>query len=540
MDDTSASSQPIPSQAQTPPSSDRPITLDDLYGPSQSQTTPVQPNTQPVQPQPQENPPEQIFQPQIPIAQENTLPQDQDQSFVESFTPQPEESNPVQQDTPSQETVESGGFHFPPILKYVIGGLIAVVILIFLISLIKGLFQSSSTGKVTLTYWGLWESPSVMSGVISNFERIHPTISINYIQEDPKEYTQRLLTRIQQGNGPDIFRFHNSWVTPLQSVLLPLPQNVLDKTTLEEYPPVVTQDLVKNGAMLGLPMEMDTLSLFVNKDIFDHAGAKVPTTWDDFIVVSKALTVKDATGKIKTAGAAMGAYNNIDHAPDIISLLFLQNGANLTSLANSQNAVDALNFYTQFGNGDNRVWDSTLNNSIHAFAQGNVAMVFGYSWDVLAIQALAPSLHFAVYNVPHLSGRNITIASYWNEGISAKTTHPKEAAEFLSFLAQKDTQAQLYSDEAKTRLFGELYAREDLAQSLASSPLLSPFITQAKNAVSTFFIGATDYDEFNGALNQYLANAINSILGNTSVNSALATLSQGVAQVLNQYAQPTP
>ncbi|HXS14676.1 MAG TPA: sugar ABC transporter substrate-binding protein, partial [Candidatus Saccharimonadales bacterium] len=395
-------------------------------------------------------------------------------------------------------------------------------------------------GKVTLTYWGLWEDKNVMSGVISDFERTHPNITVDYIQQDPKQYTDRLLTRINNGTGPDIFRFHNSWVTPLSSVLLPLPQSVLDKSTLQsEYPPVVAQDLVKNGALLGLPLEVDTLSLIVNKDIFTHAGAKVPTSWDDFVTVSKALTVKDPSGKIKTAGAAMGTYSNIDHAPDIVSLLLLQNGANLQKLDKSQNTVDALSFYTSFASGTDNVWDSTLDDSLTAFQRGNLAMYFGYSWDVLAIKAASPNLNIAVYDVPHLAGRNMTVASYWAEGISSKTTHPKEAAEFLQYLAQKDTSAKLYSDEAKVRSFGEIYARQDLAQSLTTNPVLAPFVDQAKNAASSFFIDQTGYDQFNGTLNTYLGNAVASILSNTSIDTATTTLAQGVTQVFNRYVPQT-
>ncbi len=464
---------------------------------------------------------------------------------TEEATASAEVSPPSGSSTPPSHAealgANNGGFRFPPIVLKVIGGLFLALIAIIVLSSIAALFKGKSSDKqVTLTYWGLWEDSNVFQSIVNDFHRQNPNITISYVKQDPEKYADRLLTRMQNGTGPDIFRFHNTWVTPLQNVLLPLPSTVIDKNQLQQkYFPVVSNDLVKNGAVYGLPLEMDTLVLYTNRDIFDHAGVKVPTTWDEFLTVSKGLTVKDTDGHIKTAGAAIGTYENITHAPDIISLLLLQNGANLQKLQNSQNAIDALTFYTSFAKNDDRVWDNTLDSSLMAFSRGKVGMYFGYSYDYFAIKAAAPQLNVEVYPVPHLPGRDMSIASYWSEGVSSKSKHPKEAFLFLQYLAQKDVMAKLYTEEAKTRAFGELYPRSDLASNLSTVPLLTPFVNQAGKAVSSFFASDTKYDSFNGGLNRYLGNAVNSMLNNTSADSAIATLAQGVSQIFNQYATPS-
>lgn len=589
--------QPTPQEAfqvqdEKLPFSEKKLSLDDLYGPSTDipavqpipevppqPTVEINPAPEPVviqptpviatpdliggkQPPPFDPTQGQASTPQqeiaaSPEASHNDVPvQPQEVATAPRRSPEPaivpDVSNPslttIQPDggdggdvSDADNGEEKSGFQLSQILRFVLGGLVILLIVLFGISFISSFFKPQANGKVSLTYWGLWEDSNVMQGVISDFERDHPNITVNYIKEDPKDYPQRLVTRIDNGNGPDIFRFHNSWTTPLQSLLLPLPSSVIDPSQLQKtYYPAASQDLVKNGAVYGVPLEMDSLSLFVNKDIFDHAGAKVPTTWDQFVTVAKALTVKDPSGKIKTSGAAMGTYDNITHAPDIVSLLMLQNGAVLTKLDKSQNANDAMVFYTSFAKGDNNVWDSTLDDSLVAFERGEVAMYFGYSWDILSIRATSPQLNFATYPVPHLPNRNMTVASYWIEGVSNKSAHQKEALEFMQYLAQKETVSKLYTAEAKSRQFGELYARPDLAESIQPDALLAPFVSQSKNAVSTFFVGETNYDDFNGRLNQYLANAINSMLTDTSVETAMQTLSDGVSQVLGQYAQKSP
>lgn len=521
------------------------ITLEDLYGPSEPDE--LQQTATPQQPAevstllPQETV-QTLVQPEATLRRPSDMPPEVvQQNVLPQATLQPEHAKKEEIHTDGKEN-SSGGFYASGIVKFLIGGFI-VLLIIALVWGVSSFFLSGSksgNGKVTLEYWGLWEDKNVVQPIIDDFQKQHPNITVTYIRQDAKDYTKRLLTRIQDGTGPDIFRLHNTWVYPLKSILLPLPTAVIDTKQLQgNYPSVVATDLVNNGAIYGLPLEMDNLSLFVNTDIFTHAGASVPTTWDNFITVAKALTVKDPNGKIQTAGAALGTYDNVVHAPDIISLLLLQNGANLDKLKGSNNAKDALSFYTSFAQADGGVWDGTLDNSLLAFERGKLAMYFGYSYDILAIQAASPDLKFTVHPVPHLPGRNMTIASYWIEGVSNRSKHQKEALEFMQYLAQKDTQAKLYTEESKTRAFGEPYARNDLAEGLKQNTFLAPFFGQFQTAVSSFFVSNTNYDEYNGALNQYLANAINSILQDTSVDSALETLDQGVAQVRNTFAPAT-
>jgi multiple sugar transport system substrate-binding protein len=437
----------------------------------------------------------------------------------------------------------SGGSSFATVkrLVKVLIGLFAVLIVAALIFfVIIPTFINRSSGKVTLTYWGLWEDSNIMQGIISDFERQNPNITIDYSKQDIKQYRERLITRINNGTGPDIFRFHNSWYPMLSNVLLALPSDTISKDDFNNsFYPVAQKDLVKNGAIYGVPLEIDTLALFVNTDLFKSAGLQPPTNWNDFIDDARSLTVKDNNGQIKTAGAAMGTYANVTHASDIISLLFLQNGVELNNLGSAlaDRAAGALTFYTSFATDQNNVWDNSLDPSILAFSKANLAMYFGYSWDYFAIKQTNPNLSFQIVPVPQLPGQNITLASYWAEGVSVKTAHPKEALLFMKYLAQKTTEEKLYADEAKTRTFGEFYARVDLADMLKSNPLISPFISQAPNALSSFLIDQTYDNGLNQQSNTYLENAVNSILNGTSAQSAFDTFSQGISQVLQKYGQ---
>lgn len=482
--------------------------------------------------------------PENPVSQQQTVPPVQ-QPLVEQAAPPPPPFPvvpPIQDNPTIVPSVPPPAGHVGLVKRIIkiLLGLFAVIAVIFIAySVILPMFTKSNGGKVNLTYWGLWEDPRVMQSIIADFQRQNPNIVVTYSNQDSKQYRDRLITRIKNGTGPDIFRFHNSWTKMLSGVLLPIPSDVISKDEFfSDFYPVAQNDLIKNGAIYGVPLEIDTLGLYINNQIFQSAGLNPPTNWNEFVDDARSLTVKGQDGKIKTAGAAMGTYDNVNHAPDILSLLFLQNSVDLSNLSNSTDRVKgALTFYSSFTTDQNNVWDNSLDPSTLAFAKGNLAMYFGYSWDYFTIKQFNPNLNFQIVSVPQLPNQNVTMASYWAEGASVRSPHQKEALLFLKYLAQKETEQKLYSEESKTRAFGEPYARKDLADTLKDNPNIYPFISQAKYALSSYFVDSTNDNSLNQEANTYLGNAINSMVNGSSADTVFDTLTKGISQVLQKYGQ---
>lgn len=426
-------------------------------------------------------------------------------------------------------------------LKKIFIGISVVVILV--IVLILFLPKGSSQKDVALVWWGLWEDANTMQPLIDDFEKHNPHIKIAYSKHDPQRFRDTVLTRISSGTGPDILLFHNTWTPILSKILAPLPQDVISASDfIKQYYPVSQNDLIQNGAIYGVPLGVDSIALYINTDLLSAAGLSVPKDWNQFKDAAKKLTVRDKdTNRIKVAGAAIGTYNNVNHAPDILSLMFLQQGVNLKKISASiDNLTAALTFYTAFSSGKDAVWDNTMDNSLLEFARGNVAMYFGFSWDYFIIEQYKKSNNFkyAIYPVPSLvENRGITIASYWAEGVSVRSKYQKEAMRFMNYLTQKQTLQRLYSEASKTRLFGEPYPRVDMADTLKDNSIAYPFISGMGNAGSSYFASNT-YDGdtgLNKRANTYLENAINSIVKQgASPESAVQTLLEGITKVLQE------
>lgn len=457
----------------------------------------------------------------------------------------PPESTPNQQQP--EEKVQPPPKKGSMLKKLMVVGVVLVVALVILGGGIFAFmqFQKSQTPEnVTLTYWGLWDEKAIMEPIIADFETANPNIKVQYEMQDIKglgQYIERLTTRINNGTGPDIIRFHSSWTRQLRNYLLPFPQAFLEQTQLEEdYYLTVERDMKLNGAYYGIPLGIDTLAMFVNTQLLQAKGLPVPDDWNEIYErYAPNLVVKDQDGKILTPSIALGTFDNITHAPDIIAMLMLQNGSDFDDLsANGGESVEgALKFYTSFATGRDAVWDDTLDNSILAFSKGNLAIYFGYSGDVFSLRSLNPTLEYQVASVPSLAGRNSTVASYWAEGISVKTKHSEEALKFLQYLSQPETMTKLNQIQTKVRPFGVLYPRKSMSPLLSSDDLMYPFVAQADNAQTTYF-SADTYDGEKGMISQmnvYLGNAIRSMNNNASVTGATETLIKGVNQVLSRY-----
>lgn len=418
-----------------------------------------------------------------------------------------------------------------------VGLLVLILIAAFVIkSLLGGLTPT------TITFWGLWEPESVYQTVIADYKRTHPNVTIKYIKQSNLQYRDRLTSAIVRDDSPDIVTIHNTWLPMLRTGLQTVPTETYTAAKFKtDFYPVATTDLVIAGKPYAIPLGMDTLALYVNQDLFNKAGVSFPTTWDEFRNAAAKITVRDSSGKINTAGAAIGTASNVDHWQDIVSLMMLQAGVDMNTSTNSQAAQDALNYYTTFVTVD-KVWDETLDQSTLAFASGKVAMYFGPSWRYFNFDEFKktsnPNLNFKVLPVPQLTAdKSINFASYWAAAVSKKSKRSKEAFEFLKYLSDKNTLTKLYTAESKLRAFGEPYPKVDMGSSIISDPNVGPFIAAAPTAQSSYLVSATwDGDTgINSKIAKYYSDAINSSLRSGDAKSALDTVAQGVSQILSQY-----
>lgn len=416
--------------------------------------------------------------------------------------------------------------------------LFALVLLFFAVRFVASRIAGGK--EVTITYWGLWENDAIVRGVIADFEAAHPKIKVQYLRQAPRQYRERLQSAISRNEGPDVFRFHNTWVPMLVRDLATVPEEIMTAAEFSStFYPVAAADLVAGSTIYGIPLMIDGLGLYYNEDLFATAGVTPPTTWNDVLNLVPKLTVRNESG-IVTSAIALGTTGNVEHFSDILGTMIMQNGAKLPDLT-SQQAQETLIFYRKFADPSDPVytWNETLDNSISAFANGRVAMILAPSWRAFDVKQINPNIRFRIVPIPQLPGNTVTWASYWVEGVSAQSQYQTQAWEFVSFLTNSESATKLYTEASKTRLFGEPYARVDLAESLSGDTIVGAFIQQAKTAKSFPLSSRTFDNGINDKLIKYLEDAVNAVAAGTAPLAALETANNGFRQVLSTYGLTT-
>ena len=379
-------------------------------------------------------------------------------------------------------------------------GLVAVVCLGVVALSGFGCRRSTSSPEQlqgSLQVWGLWQDSEDMKPVVEAFEE-QTGIKVEYKKiASVATYERELVGALAEGRGPDVFVLHHTWVDSKRRLLSPAPDAVVDQRAVQdEFVDVVVRDVVRDGRVYALPTSVDTLALFYNKDIFNAARiAAPPKTWDEMHSVVEKITQVNRVGTIEQSAAALGTAANVNRAMDIVQLLMMQSGVPMVT---NQGAVDitgannagklALTFYTDFANKAKKVytWDLQQDFSIDAFAEGETAMMFNYSYHVPTVIAKNPRLqlgvNFGIAPMPQITDtpndRTIDFAAYWPFGVSISSPAPHTAWQFVRFMTNKEP-AMLINTAQQTPP-----ARKDSVLELQRDPVLGVFTEQTLTAQS--------------------------------------------------------
>lgn len=340
---------------------------------------------------------------------------------------------------------------------------------------------------VSLTIWRVFDDDDTFRDLMNGYRAIHPNVSFTYRELRYDEYEEELLEAFAEGSGPDIFSLHNTWIGKYENIITPMPASVTipytetrgnikkeTVTTLKQEPTmserelenmfieVVVDDVLRDyqattsssveQRIFGLPLAVDTMVLYYNRDLLNAAGIAEPApTWTTFQEHVTELAQIGENDAILQSGAALGTGENVERAFDIISLLMLQNGTEMldargraTFASETDDLIpglDALYFYTDFANPLKQVytWNEDQVNSFESFTNGQAAYFFGYAYHVPLIEAVNSKLNYSVASVPQIEGgRTVTYANYWVETVSKATPFTDWAWDFILYAAEAD------------------------------------------------------------------------------------------------------
>ncbi|MCE9586455.1 extracellular solute-binding protein [Candidatus Uhrbacteria bacterium] len=389
---------------------------------------------------------------------------------------------------------------------------------------------------VVLKVWSVVDDVDVYQEMITAYRVAHPNVQIDFRRFRLEEYKDQLLNALAEDRGPDVFLIHNTWTGEYLTKTVPMPRTIktayravtgtLKKELTWElrteptialidfknqYADVVQHDLVRTidvstdtskrdyqERIMGVPVGVDTMALYYNKDLLNAAGIPTPPeNWAQFSDQVKLLTKVDSQGNVTQSAAGIGTADNVERATDLVSLLMIQNGQTMEDdigfplfhkvppalTRDTPPSFQALEFYTDFANPSKDVytWNSKMPNSLESFVSGRAAFFFGYAYQYDLIRARAPKLNLGLAKIPQIEGNpQKNFANYWNWVVAKKSTNQDLAWSFLMQLTQPDV-LQKVLDKAKRPS-----ARKSLLTAQLQDERVGVFAAQVLTATSWY------------------------------------------------------
>jgi maltose-binding protein MalE len=220
-------------------------------------------------------------------------------------------------------------------------------------------------------------------------------------------------------------------------------------------------------------------------------------------------------------------------APDLLSLLMLQNGTTMVSsdLSTARFAGDstspglsAFNFYLQFANAASPyyTWNDAMGSDLQSFVNGNAAIMFGYHADLATIKTKAPFLNIGIAAVPQAKGATISVSypKYSGFAVYKGSASVLGAWNFILSLTTIANSEKIYTDAA-----GVPPALRTAISTVINDPNMSVFAKQSLTARSWYEVDDEKVESiFNGAIQDVLNGVTNSATALDQAQSAVSSL----------------
>jgi multiple sugar transport system substrate-binding protein len=337
----------------------------------------------------------------------------------------------------------------------------------------------------SITY-GLWDQSQVaaIEDSIAGFNELYPNIEVNVSVTPFSEYWTKLQTQASSDTLPDLFWMNgpNIQLYALNDMIEPL-TGVVDAGDIDpaNYPQSLVDLYTVDDTVYGVPKDMDTIGVWINKELFERAGVAIPEagwTWDDF---------QTTAAEISTALAGEGSYGaagGMDGQTTYYNTILQAGGQVLEGESSGYNTPEAqagIQFWADLiaSGGSPTMAQLTDTSADQWYTSGKLAMYWGGSWFRSALTDV-PFVD-SVDVLPLPTGDEQATVIHGVSNVVAAASKNKQAAQALQvYLASED--AQLAQGE-----FGSVIPAFDGAQGSFGESL-----PQANLQV---FLDAVDYSQ---------------------------------------------
>lgn len=357
-----------------------------------------------------------------------------------------------------------------------------------------------ASGNVAI--WGTFPLNVELTTLIAEFNKTYKdSFSISYQFHDPKTFDNEIVEALASGIGPDILLLPDDLIIRHSDKIAIIPYTSVPQSVFTTNFIQAAEVYMRPDGVVALPFAIDPMVLYWNRDIFNNSSVTLPPKyWDEFLSLTPKLTRRDnKTQELTQSTIALGEYVNVNHAKDVLALLFLQVGNPILSYENGkpivklavqsgggtfvpkQDIVSAFRFFMDFSNPTKSIytWSRAKNNSQNEFINGNLAMHLDFSSSHKEIELKNPHLNFGVAGTPQPRGTSAEVTFAKVYGLSVLKSSKNQKTAFIAI-------TKLLTDEKPAQQFADAFdlppVRRDLLARKPTDAALSVFYDAAIRA----------------------------------------------------------
>lgn len=297
------------------------------------------------------------------------------------------------------------------------------------------------SGDLKLWISGGPELETAMNKILQEYTSDKPNLKITVENFPFNQYFQKLTTSFAGGGAPDMM-WLSVWTGEFakRGAIIPL-DSYLTKEYTEDVFPIAFKECDWNGKRWAVPMHELANGLFVNKQVADAAGIKIPHAlseawnWDQLRENANKLTERSGGTTTRFGFASQREPG------DWVTLPWIhQNGGQPLSddlkkasgFLNGPASVEALTFYGDLYNKD-KVASASL--PPDGFPTGKVAIFDAVSTYVIPLKAQFANFQYDVAPAPKRK-QGAVMTGGWNIGISALNKEPDVCWGIIDFITR--------------------------------------------------------------------------------------------------------
>lgn len=358
--------------------------------------------------------------------------------------------------------------------------------------IVFAMYRGGSENAVRVVVWGT--IPQTTFNTIIQDTALYQSKDyiVQYVEKTAENFDGDFVEALASGVGPDLFILDSDKIVTHRNKIFPIPYNILTQRQFRDSFIEGSEIFMVPEGIIALPVLVDPLVMYWNRDIFTQALlTRPPSFWDEFYNLANVVSIKDGSLNILRSAVALGEFANISNAKEIVLNLTMQAGSPVTAWgpqgimsvynANYNKTIppaeSAINFYTEFSNPSKSTysWNRSLPNSTNYFLSGDLAVYFGFASEIRNIQIRNPNLNFDVVGIPTIreGGSNVSYAKYLGFAITNASVD-KNSAFNVALILSDSVIGRKFSEN--TRLAP---ARRDLLNERQTDPYKEIFYNSA-------------------------------------------------------------